>query len=86
MKIMIDDDVDLGVSYTTIGGGKIVIDIPDSEANSIVKAILEEIGATPIASCLTKEEMEYILEAFSFEDVMNHYGASEVCEWYEANR
>ena len=44
MKIMIDKNVDLGVSYTTLGGGKIVLDIPNSEVSVIIEAILEEKG------------------------------------------
>lgn len=86
MKVMIDRDVDLGLSYTTLGGGKIVIDFPNSEVNAIIEAILEEKGASLIAGYLTKEDMEDILEAFKFEDVMNYYGVSKVCEWCEANR
>lgn len=86
MKIMIDKDVDVTVGYTTLNYGKIVIDIPNSEVNRVVEAILEEEGAIPIASCLTKDDMEDILEAFEFEDVMNYYGVSKVCEWCEANR
>lgn len=86
MEIMIDKNVCFEISYTTLGGGKIVLDIPNSEANAIVEAILEEKGAQPIAACLTNEEMEDILEAFKFEDVMNYYGVSKVVEWAEANR
>lgn len=29
---------------------------------------------------------EQIMESLNFEDVMNYYGVSKVCEWCEANR
>ena len=31
-------------------------------------------------------ELEDVLDYFNFEDVMNYYGVSTVCEWCEANR
>jgi len=86
MKIMIDKNVEVGISFTTLGGGKIVLDIPNSEVSTIVEAILEEKGAQPIAGCLTKEDMEDILEAFKFDDVMQYYGVKKVLKWVEENR
>lgn len=31
-------------------------------------------------------ELKDIMENLNFEDVMNYYGVSAVCEWCEANR
>lgn len=31
-------------------------------------------------------ELEEVLEYLDFQDVMNYYGVSAVCEWCEANR
>lgn len=42
------------------------------------------------ASLLTVEAInvqeDEVMENLNFEDVMNYYGVSKVCEWCEANR
>ena len=87
MKIMIDKNSEISISYTTLNYGKIVVEIDSIEAENIAKAILEWCGAYPIACALdAKEDLEMIMETFDFEDVMNYYGVSKVAEWSDANR
>lgn len=87
MKIMLDKNTEVEFSYTSLNFGKIVLDIPSDQAESVVKAIVEEIGFEPIQQNINpQEDIESIMECFNFEDVMNYYGVSAVCEWCEANR
>jgi len=86
MTIMLHKDTDITISYTTLNFGKLVLDIDKSCAQDIIKSIIEEVGLLPIINELEPKEDLEILEAFDFQDIMNHYGVIQVLEWAEANK
>lgn len=43
-------------------------------------------GASLLTVKAINVDEDEIMETLNFEDVMNYYGVSKVCEWCEANR
>lgn len=52
MKIILDKEETIGIEYTTLNHGKIVIDISEKQIGNIINSILEHSGAEKIVSNL----------------------------------
>lgn len=99
MKIKLDfNNGSFGVATTH--NGELIIELSDSPETMkmILKSVYEIVHPTVFLSTLDSDQMsdivayaketdeELIFNNLNFEDVMNYYGVSAVCEWCEANR
>lgn len=55
------------------------VDIDATTSNDLFRMPLTRVN-------MYKIDMEQLMENLNFEDVMNYYGVTQVCEWCEANR
>lgn len=99
MKIKLDfNNGSFGVATTH--NGELIIELSDSleTMKSVLKSVYDHITSKHFISTLDSDQIsdivayanetdrELIFNNLNFEDVMNYYGVSAVCEWCEANR
>lgn len=99
MKIRLSyNDGSFGVATTH--NGELIIDISDNAETmkNILKSVYDVIHPSVFLSTLDSDQIsdivayaketdeELVFNNLNFEDVMNYYGVSAVCEWCEGNR